>query len=65
MIYCTSFENQTSSSFQDEHQERMDTANCLFIEAIEKLSSKIDSFEEQLRENSLLVANISKLVSYF
>lgn len=36
--------------------------NASLVEAIEKVTSKIDSFGDQLRENSVMVANITKLV---
>ncbi len=34
----------------------------MLVQAIEKLTAKIDNFGAQLRENSIMVANVSKLV---
>lgn len=42
--------------------EMSETPNTCIVEAIEKLTSKIDSFGDQLRENSVMVANITRLV---
>lgn len=43
-------------------QDSSEMLNASLVEAIEKLTSKIDSFGDQLRENSVMVASIAKLV---
>nr|XP_055041362.1 uncharacterized protein LOC129428976 [Misgurnus anguillicaudatus] len=43
-------------------QDSFDVPNASLVEAIEKLTFKIDSFGDQLRENSVMVASITKLV---
>lgn len=43
-------------------QEPPVVPNEALVQAIEKLTAKIDNFGAQLRENSVIVANISKLV---
>ena len=42
-------------------QEQMEIPNEP-VKAVEKLTAKIDNFGEQLRENSIMVANVTKLV---
>lgn len=39
-----------------------DSASAAVTEAINKLSSKMNDFGTQLRDNAIMVANISKLV---
>ncbi|KAL1269209.1 hypothetical protein QQF64_031498 [Cirrhinus molitorella] len=43
-------------------QDSSEALNASLVQAIEKLTSKMDSFGDQLRENSVMVANITKLV---
>lgn len=43
-------------------QELSEVINTSLVEAIEKLTSRIDCFGDQLKENSVMVANITKLV---
>lgn len=43
-------------------QDSSEASNASLVDAIEKLTSKIDTFGDQLRENSVMVANITRLV---
>jgi len=42
--------------------EVCEVPNASLVEAIEKLTSRIDRFGDQLRENSVMVANVTRLV---
>lgn len=44
------------------HDDSPTVSNEALVKAIDKLTDKIDSFDAQLRENSVMVANISKAV---
>lgn len=43
-------------------QDSSEASNASLVDAIEKLTSKIDTFGVQLRENSVMVTNITRLV---
>lgn len=44
------------------HEDSLTVSNEALVKAIDKQTDKIDSFGTQLRENSVMVANISKAV---
>lgn len=41
------------------------SSDLALVEAIQKLTAKMDSFGEQLRENSVMVAGVAKLVNIY
>lgn len=51
----------TAPSKVKSSQDSSVASNVFLVDAIEKLTSKIDTFGVQLRENSVMVTNITRL----